>query len=564
MSSDEVLRNPGLFSQFVVLCFADIKKYRFRYWFGAPAIYIQDQPHELVITQEDEWKPYKRIAEIFRPEEASLLKAKLQELLKGAASLERVNKCGGFFLVKRTQLPGSSTFGNPEVAYLSEWETYFKTEGEVYVGFLNPSPHSEILGWPLRNFLYYASTYKKFTTIKIMSIHQHVGIADHFADAQVLEIKLGGSEGKRVTVGWEPGAGTTKLSSRVVDVSSALDPLQRARSAVNLNLQLMRWRAEPAIDLPSIANARCLVLGVGTLGSYVARNLLAWGVSTITLVDNGRVSFSNPVRQPLYEYADCLEGGKFKVDAAAEALKRVYPKVRVTPYGLTIPMPGHPIVPGEEDQVKADAAKLDELIQAHDVIFLLTDSRESRWLPTLLAARHNRLLINAALGFDTFVVMRHGLRVNGIPNLSCYFCQDVVAPTDSLSDRTLDEQCTVTRPGLAALAGALAVELMASVLQHSLKGAAVPSSSTSENRLAQTVPHQIRGFLANFQLLSLVGKPYPRCTACSDKVIANYTDYGFEFLKLVFSDPHYLAKVTGLDSLTEGIDDLVLSDSDID
>lgn len=38
--------------------------------------------------------------------------------------------------------------------------------------------------------------------------------------------------------------------------------------------------------------------------------------------------------------------------------------------------------------------------------------------------------------------------------------------TQSLSDRTLDQMCTVTRPGLAALASATAVELMATVTQH--------------------------------------------------------------------------------------------------
>ncbi|XP_008563701.1 PREDICTED: ubiquitin-like modifier-activating enzyme ATG7, partial [Galeopterus variegatus] len=104
------------------------------------------------------------------------------------------------------------------------------------------------------------------------------------------------------------------------------------------------------------------------------------------------------------------------------------------------------------------------------------------------------LVINAALGFDTFVVMRHGLKkpkqqgagdlcpshpvtsadllgsslFANIPGykLGCYFCNDVVAPGDSTRDRTLDQQCTVSRPGLAMIAGALAVELMVSVLQH--------------------------------------------------------------------------------------------------
>lgn len=47
----------------------------------------------------------------------------------------------------------------------------------------------------------------------------------------------------------------------------------------------------------------------------------------ITLVDNGRVSFSNPVRQSLFNYEDCLNGGKPKAVAAAEALARIFPGV---------------------------------------------------------------------------------------------------------------------------------------------------------------------------------------------------------------------------------------------
>jgi ubiquitin-like modifier-activating enzyme ATG7 len=91
-----------------------------------------------------------------------------------------------------------------------------------------------------------------------------------------------------------------------------------------------------------------------------------------------------------------------------------------------------------------------------------------------MAAHLGKLVINAALGFDSYVVMRHGVRQgsaertspdpNIVPGreLGCYFCTDVVAPGNSTRDRTLDQQCTVTRPGISYMAAALAVELMVS------------------------------------------------------------------------------------------------------
>lgn len=113
-------------------------------------------------------------------------------------------------------------------------------------------------------------------------------------------------------------------------------------------------------------------------------------------------------------------------------------------------------------KVKEDVNLLHDLIRQHDVIFLLTDSRESRWLPTVIASVEKKvclsntkpnssfiflfnfqLVLCSAVGFDTYVIIRHGVPTDE-PNLSsttyknllpgnklgCYFCNDIVAPGD--------------------------------------------------------------------------------------------------------------------------------------
>lgn len=58
---------------------------------------------------------------------------------------------------------------------------------------------------------------------------------------------------------------------------------------------------------------------------------------------------------------------------------------------LAIPMPGHPVPSSHLDATKDAVSMLSRLIDEHDVVFLLMDSRESRWLPTLLGAEKEKV-----------------------------------------------------------------------------------------------------------------------------------------------------------------------------
>jgi hypothetical protein len=62
-----------------------------------------------------------------------------------------------------------------------------------------------------------------------------------------------------------------------------------------------------------------------------------------------------------------------------------------TGHSLSIPMPGHPIPPASVNQAKKDVALLETLFDEHDAVFLLMDSRESRWLPTVLGAAKGKV-----------------------------------------------------------------------------------------------------------------------------------------------------------------------------
>eukprot|EP00672_Neobodo_designis_P020939 CAMPEP_0174829126 /NCGR_PEP_ID=MMETSP1114-20130205/1743_1 /TAXON_ID=312471 /ORGANISM="Neobodo designis, Strain CCAP 1951/1" /LENGTH=677 /DNA_ID=CAMNT_0016062869 /DNA_START=83 /DNA_END=2116 /DNA_ORIENTATION=- len=346
-----------------------------------------------------------------------------------------------------------------------------------------------------------------------------------------------------------------------VDLGAMMDPTRLAESSAKLNLGLMKWRMMPGIDLTKVASLKCLLLGSGTLGCNIARHLMMWGVNHITLVDRGMVSYSNPVRQTLFELSDCTAEGpdRIKSIAAARAIKRILPTCNANGVELTIRMPGHAVDKAAEADAVRDIESLDRLIQSHDVVFLLTDSRESRWLPTLICAAHDKPVINSALGFDTYLVMRHGLRsAPKESRVGCYFCNDVVAPMDSLTARTLDQQCTVTRPGVSAMASALSVELLAALCNHEKFfecPAYVESEAASDaaTTVIGIVPHQVRGSVSDYSQMTLHGVAYDKCTACSDKVVELYQQRGAAFVIECLNNPKHVETITGLAAEREAL-----------
>lgn len=538
------IQDPSLLNRFVALIYVDLKKYTFCYWFGFPVVRL---PEEVTLA-----KPPQRLGDVFNS-------SRLASLNTAYTTLDTPEKRAAFLVVP--------TGEEVHIRPLEELPTLVADSRPFYLAFSDPSTSPTHPGWPLRNLLAlvvhrWGDSLSRCNVLcyRREARHGHVDSSHSLVlDVQLCTSVTAKDNSTPMYVGWERNA-AGQLGPRTVDLSASLDPARLMENALELNLQLMRWRLAPTLDLEAVASTKCLLLGAGTLGCSVARCLVSWGVRNITFVDNGVVSYSNPARQSLYTARDCWDGGRPKCDAAAEALRAVSPAVHARGENLRVPMAGHSVPTQAEEHVRADVRRLEALVAEHDAIFLLLDTREARWLPTVVAAAQRKIVINAALGFDTFLVMRHGVALgeagdNG-EKLGCYFCNDVVGPADSTRDRTLDQQCTVTRPGVGAIAGALAAELLVGLLQSPLKGrcpASDDSEASSENPLGP-VPHQIRGFLARHVYMTPTCAAFPMCTACSQPVLDEYARRGWEFVLQVLNDAAYLERLTGLSRLHEETD----------
>lgn len=336
-----------------------------------------------------------------------------------------------------------------------------------------------------------------------------------------------------------------------MDISESMDTNKLAESALTLNNTLMKWNVAPNLNLDNIASKKCLLIGAGTLGCHVARNLLGWGVTNITFMDCGTISYSNPARQTLFNQEDI---GKNKAETAAINLQKIYGSVNSTAINLKIPMPGYAIA--DERELQKQLEMLDQSIRDHDIIFLLTDTRESRWLPTLLANTYKKMCFTAAIGFDSFVAMRHGKMDNEEgDDLGCYFCTDSLEPSNTVVNATMDKRCTVSRPGISFMASSMVTELMVSCVSSMTDPLETLTS-------IDKIPQQIRGNISTFDVKYYHTQKSRCCMACSDKVFEEFKKGPFDFVKEAITQEGYLTKLLDLNVDDIDIDYLSSDDND--
>lgn len=109
-----------------------------------------------------------------------------------------------------------------------------------------------------------------------------------------------------------------------------------------------------------LKQAKVLVVGAGGLGCPVLLYLVAAGVGTIGIVDDGLVELSNLHRQILFNTADI---GKRKVDCAEQLLAKMNPEVVIRTYPY-----------------RMDTSNTLDLIEVYDIVIDGTDNFQTRYM----------------------------------------------------------------------------------------------------------------------------------------------------------------------------------------
>ena len=124
--------------------------------------------------------------------------------------------------------------------------------------------------------------------------------------------------------------------------------------------------------------ARVVLVGAGGIGSPALQYLAAAGVGRVRVIDDDRVSLDNLQRQVLFGTNDV---GRWKAEAAAEAVGRLNPDVKV-----------------EAVRARLGGANVAELLAGADLVLDGSDNFATRLLVSDHCTRERIPLVSAAIG----------------------------------------------------------------------------------------------------------------------------------------------------------------------
>lgn len=242
-----IYANPSLLSSFIVLSYADLKKYKFHYWFGFPAIHsdppwsLADVTHGSIYGQGQS----SNTRNLTHQESSSIVDA----VHSWSATVDSCQR--GFFLAKKSSdLSGRDYAGNNanrqdgarfswKIASLGEYDRgFFDGVGfeNSYICFADPSNYASAPGWMLRNLLVLVKRRWGLNKIQVL-LFRDVRSKPLLGRsvAMILETKQrntlahdirshdAADQAKPKITGWERNP-SGKLTGRMVDLTEYMDP----------------------------------------------------------------------------------------------------------------------------------------------------------------------------------------------------------------------------------------------------------------------------------------------------------------------------------------------------
>ena len=180
---------------------------------------------------------------------------------------------------------------------------------------------------------------------------------------------------------------------------------------INMNdQQLMRYSRHILLNeigiegQESLLASHALIIGMGGLGSPAALYLASSGVGRITLCDNDTVDFSNLQRQIIHRTATV---GQPKVLSAQATLREINPEIEYIPL-----------------QIRADEAKLMELIGQADVVLDCSDNFATRYAVNRACLAQRKPLVSGAAILTSGQISVFDFRRADAPCYNCLFSED--------------------------------------------------------------------------------------------------------------------------------------------